>query len=336
MKKVLFRADANSKMGVGHVMRSVALAQYLTRQNIQVRFLTITESDAIRGYLKNQKFETVFLEIKDSEESFKDILNQLNQGFDWLVLDNYNFAERHHKKAKETNVRLMVISDTPPYSQSADLVLNHALQDRNFRSSDARYLFGTQYALIRQELTTSAKRERKGKQNLLVTLGGGSFPDLLEKIIRALNLFVDLNLNVKVLYGFSVDQKSIQIETHHKIDFLSQSLEIREYLDWADLCISAAGGTSWELCFFGVTGIIGVVADNQANIARNLDQQGIFKSVGNYRNCSEVNLAAELKKLLTNESLIDQMRSRARKLVDGKGPERIFQAMCKAELQIVK
>ncbi len=332
MKKVLFRADANSKMGVGHVMRSVALAQYLTRQNIQVRFLTVTESDAMCEYLKKQKFETVFLEAKNKDESFKDILNDLNQGFDWLVLDSYHFDEYHHTKLKESKVRLLVISDVPPYSQFADLILNHALQDQKFVSSDPRCLFGTQYALIREELIGAAKREHRGKQNLLVTLGGGLFPEILEKILRALNLVTDSNLNVKVLCGFSFDYKSIQIETHHKIDFVSQSLDIREHLEWADLCMSAAGGTSWELCFFGVTGIIGIVAENQIEIAHNLDEQGVFKSIGHYQKCSQATLAAELKKLLTNESIIDRMRLKARKLVDGKGPERIFQAMQSTEV----
>ncbi len=336
MKKVLIRVDANSKMGVGHVMRSVALAQYLTRQNIEVRFLTVTESAAVCGYLKKQKFETSFLEIKNNDEDFKNILNELNQGFDWLILDHYSFDENHHKKVRDQKVQLLIISDVPPYSQYADLILNHALQDEKFHSPDQRYLFGTKYALIRQELIEAVKRERKGNQNLLVTLGGGSFPELLQKILRAVTSITNFKLNVKVLCGFSVDQKLVQIKTHHKIEYLSQSLEVGELLDWADLCISAAGGTSWELCFFGVTGIMGVVADNQVDIARNLDQQGIFKSVGLYQNASETVLAAELKKLLLNEPLIRQMRSKARKLVDGKGPERIFQAMQKTKLQTIK
>ena len=328
MKKVLFRADANSKIGVGHVMRCVALAQYLASQNVLVRFLTVTDSERLSQYLSSQKFETrVINSTPKNDENVQIILKELRQGFDWVILDSYDFGENHHRKISEANIRLLVLEDNPPYSQCADLVLNHALQD-NEESSDSRFLFGTHYALIRQELIQAEKRGEKGQQNIIITLGGAAFPDLYKKIIRSIGLITEFKLKIKLLHGFSIDSEVVPIDfADHQIEYCEPTPDVGSIFNWADLSISAAGGTSWELCFFGVVGIVGLVADNQVQIARNLDRKGIFKSVGSYQDCSEQKLADELKRLLSNPALVKSMRSKARELVDGKGPERIFQAM---------
>ncbi len=331
MKKVLIRADASPSIGFGHVMRSVALAQYLSHQHIDVQFLTVTNDKYLSAYLKKQNFKTRFISHlpKNSDENVKMILDELNDDFDWLILDSYEFKEKDHQKILQTNTHLLVLQDNPPYSQCADLVLNHALQEKD-ELINGRFLFGTKYALIRQELFQNVVRGKKRNRNILVTLGGGVFPELYKKIICSINLIPDFKLQVKILRG-SVDTEEIQTNSYHQIEILTPTLEMSPILNWADVSISASGGTSWELCFFGVIGIIGIVADNQIQIARNLDQHGIFKSIGKYQDCSEEMLAKELKKLLSNLDLIEQMRSKARELVDGKGPERIFQAMQNTE-----
>ena len=51
MKRVLIRADANQRVGSGHLMRCVAVAQELVRQKIPVRLLTAAEAPALKAYL---------------------------------------------------------------------------------------------------------------------------------------------------------------------------------------------------------------------------------------------------------------------------------------------
>jgi len=329
INRVLIRADSSSQLGAGHVMRSVALAQYLSHQNIQVKFLTFTKSKDLSEYLKKQKFEIEFVlkPTKNVNESREIIVRQLKTGFDWLILDDYELGEADHLLFR-THAKLLVISDVSPYTKQADIVMNHALTDSNEKSNKPLYLFGTQYALIRQELIHSNKREKKSNQNILITLGGSPFPELLNQILSAINLISDRILHVKVLSNLMGQRIArYKISGRHKIEYSSPSFDMQNLLNWADVSISAAGGTSWELCYFGVTGIIGIVADNQIQIAKNLNEHGIFKSVGWYKDCPPDRLAGELNQLLNNPDLLFQMRTKAKQLIDGKGPERIFKAM---------
>lgn len=331
MNKVLIQADANSKMGVGHVMRCVALAQYLKEQNVYVRFLSEIENPNLAQYLKDQKFDIHLIPYGSvgGDQKFELLLKEIVDGFDWVISDYYRFGEIHHKKISEMNVKLLVISDAPPYSKYADLVLNHALQES---SSSRRLLLGTQYALIRQELIETQKDKKRGSQNLLVTLGGGLHSAVLEKIIKSIHLITQFKLKVKIISGFSPELKNMDIRrATHEIEYSTNPLEIHKLYDWADLSISAGGGTSWELCFFGIVGLIGILAENQIPIVQQLNQNGVFKSVGWYRDQSETSLARELNKFLSDAALIPQMRSRAQGLVDGKGPQRIFEAMKKVQ-----
>jgi spore coat polysaccharide biosynthesis predicted glycosyltransferase SpsG len=73
--------------------------------------------------------------------------------------------------------------------------------------------------------------------------------------------------------------------------------------------------------------VVLVLADNQAAIARELDQAEISLNLGPAAECSPERIAEALRVLLNDRDRLARMSARARSLVDGWGAERVLDAM---------
>ena len=60
-----------------------------------------------------------------------------------------------------------------------------------------------------------------------------------------------------------------------------------QLMAWADLAVSAAGTTCWELAFMGLPMLLVVLADNQRPNATCLDELGVAGNLGWHGELSE-------------------------------------------------
>jgi spore coat polysaccharide biosynthesis predicted glycosyltransferase SpsG len=95
----------------------------------------------------------------------------------------------------------------------------------------------------------------------------------------------------------------------------------------ADLAISAAGSTCWELCLLGLPAVLLDLANNQTPIAIEMHRRGCALHVGRATDLSQKELTAPVRDLLTSKELRTSFSSRCRQLVDGLGADRVLSAM---------
>jgi len=93
----------------------------------------------------------------------------------------------------------------------------------------------------------------------------------------------------------------------------------------ADVCIGAAGSTSWERCVLGLPAIVTAQATNQQLIAYQLSKAGAAKLVS--RSSLVDDIAEALKELDEDSELLLNMSSKAATLCDGRGAERVSTIM---------
>jgi spore coat polysaccharide biosynthesis predicted glycosyltransferase SpsG len=150
------------------------------------------------------------------------------------------------------------------------------------------------------------------------------------KSFKSLLFFKDIE--VTILSSILMqDFKSIRrfIGDADNINIKQFSFDIRPFLRWADMAICAAGTTLWELCFYGISGIVGILSENQVMNARLLDKKKIFRSIGWYKGMTVDKLNFYMNDIWKRRDRFFMMREKAFNLVDGLGPQRVFAAMDK-------
>ena len=103
--------------------------------------------------------------------------------------------------------------------------------------------------------------------------------------------------------------------------------DMPQLMAWADLAVSAAGTTCWELAFMGLPMLLVVLADNQRPNATCLDKLGVAGNLGWHGELSEDKVRAAVMHTLDDPALRASMSQKGLALVDGRGASRVVAEM---------
>jgi UDP-2,4-diacetamido-2,4,6-trideoxy-beta-L-altropyranose hydrolase len=303
MRNLVIRADGGEKIGLGHLMRCRALAQAWEDTGGGVRFASAGESAV----------ETAAIAA--------------SVGAEWVVVDGYHFGSDYVDTLQRAGLRVLFIDD---YGHAdhypAELVLNQNLHacDAFYadRSESTGLLLGSRYSLLRREFL-HARRDSTippVARKLLITLGGGDPHHVTAKVLRAVASLAIADLEVIV-----VRHAPAKLPFPARVE--RDPANMAELMAWADVAVSAAGSTCWELAFMGLPAIAIVCADNQQAVAESLHQAGSIDSLGAHSMLSSRDIAAALKCLLRSQRIRRSMAERGRAIVDGCGAARVVERM---------
>jgi UDP-2,4-diacetamido-2,4,6-trideoxy-beta-L-altropyranose hydrolase len=337
--KLLIRADGNVRIGTGHIMRCLSLAQGVKRAGGEVMFAVAEISASLEERFSATKipFAKINFPIGSAEDAAQTIQLAREQNADWIVADGYSFAADFQKQIKQAGFRLLLFDDYGhAESYCADLILNQnihanaALYEK--RAQNTRLLLGTHYALLRDEFLAYRNWKRTFPpvaRKLLVTLGGADPDNVTGKVIEALR---DFDLECKIVVGGSNPHlAALQSAICHLPSAISLIVDARnmpELMAWADIAVAAGGTTSWELAFMGVPTLMFVLAENQREVAEAL---GATQMV---RKTNLQSLEVDLRLLITDFSARKRMSELAQKLVDGLGVSRVISHLRAADLNL--
>ena len=343
-RHMVIRADASIEMGTGHLMRCLALGQAWRDAGGRVTFVTCCDSDRLVRRLEVEGFEVVLLDRPYPDAGDWEVTGStLGRHPDaWVVLDGYHLDDDYQRYVKETGNRLLSVDDMAHLEHYyADIVLNQNLHADQVHYSCEPYttlLLGTRYALLRREFLAwrTWKREiPEVAHHVLVTLGGSDPENNSLKVIQALQGVHVPEMEVAVIIGAG-NPHAAMLQTAAKgsniaIRLIQDADNMPELMAWADVAVSAAGTTVWELFSMGVPACLITVADNQEPIARSASRIGAaIWADHNLTNWPEV-LADGLCRLILDPESRSNFSYRARSLVDGLGGTRIMQAVHELE-----
>ncbi|MFC1961609.1 UDP-2,4-diacetamido-2,4,6-trideoxy-beta-L-altropyranose hydrolase [Chloroflexota bacterium] len=338
--ELIVRADATTGIGTGHLMRSLALAQAWQDAGGSVAFITVCDSEGLRRRLREEGF-TLFPLAKshpgpgDWEETEAILGRHSGAG---VVLDGYHFDTGYQEGIRAAGHPLLVIDDMahlPHYA--ADVLLNQNLHAAGLTysvESDSRLLLETGYALLRREFLKwrGCPREIPAvARHVLVTMGGTDPGNITLEAIKVLSRAGETDLEVAVVMGAGNPHagavEAAAWENNLPVRLIYDARNMPELMAWADLAISAAGTTVWELMFLGVPSVLMAVAGNQEMIAASAAAAGAAVRVEiKGRDWSDV-FAENVRKLIPDASHRAELSARGRRLVDGLGGQRVVQAM---------
>jgi UDP-2,4-diacetamido-2,4,6-trideoxy-beta-L-altropyranose hydrolase len=326
METLVFRVDAGPRIGTGHFMRCLALAQAWKDKGGKAVFIT---SCRVEGLLARPRDEG--LEVHAVPDDWADTRKVLaDYPGAWVVLDGYHFDEAYQQKIKGLGCRLLVIDDMAHLKNYyADIVLNQNLHAELLRYSCEPYtrlLLGTKYALLRREFRAwRGKKQRIAgtARYVLVTLGGADPANHTLKVIRALQRVNLPGLEATVVIGGSNANADIlraeAVRGNMKIHLVRDVKNMSELMARADVAVVSAGTSVWELAFMGVPSIVGITAEIEEYLARGLRKYGLFTDIGWFKEVSIEQLKNAVQDLIQDEGKRRSMTELGRRLVDGAG-----------------
>jgi UDP-2,4-diacetamido-2,4,6-trideoxy-beta-L-altropyranose hydrolase len=352
--KLVIRADSTSKIGTGHVMRSLALAQACDVKSVV--FIGHCETSNLRNRIESAGIQYISLDRIHPEpedlEMTLNILKNIRIENDpllqhWVLLDGYHFTSDYQLAMRKAGYRVLVIDDLAHLKQyHADILLNQNAYAGRLRyncDADTLLLLGSKYVLLRSDFRKWKgwkKKISENPQRILITLGGSDPGNLTTKVIRALGMIDFPDLEVAVIIG-ALNSHLSQVEKELASLSLRSSLlldviDMSRVLAWADVCLIGAGTTCLEAAFMGVPSILLVAAENQILSAKELERAGVAINLGWYQNVSQEQIAKAITNLLRSPMLIKEMSGRGQKLIDGEGTSRVVELIHEQRIRLRK
>ncbi|GEM_PF-2796704 len=329
---VILRVDAGGNIGMGHLMRCIALAQAIERAGIKALFLINTQTLDYVDELNKQSLEYFVLKVPENSscvdfanhfsatesELLQLILNQYQVLF-W-ILDGYHFslAYRHHLKLAllKYKIKLALIDDNGGEQTDdliqADWIINTTCMDDSIPpyqdiAPDANILAGENYRLLRSEFVNQTPSDYKARSGIVVTMGG---TDPLDYTTACLNVLNQLNLTEKVTvlissgfkHGQALCKQIKQLPKH--FCYLYQADNMASVFANAKFVISAAGGTQFELYAMQTPSILLVSFDNQSRNSQAAKLQGWAEVLDFRQGFNHQALSSSVKNILDDNNRI--------------------------------
>ena len=340
---ILIRADATVAMGTGHVMRCLALAQAWQNWGGRCVFAMAGSTPAIEGRLKEEGIEIEHLvaDAGTAEDSQETLRLARSKNANWIIVDGYQFGVAYQQAIKAAGFKLLFIDDyVHSYPYCADLVLNPNVQaNRNLysnRNPSTQLLLGPRYAMLRREFRPWRNWQREipavGRK-ILVTMGGSDPDNLTAKVIEAIRKLSSLE-TVILVGGSNPHLRSLEALIEHEwMRLITDAACVPDLMAWADVAVTGAGTTFWEMCFLGLPGILLVLAENQEGIAAAGGEMGIAWNLGRGADVTASTIAEKLRQLLSSSETRKSQSEKGRDLVDGRGAERVVAFLSDLELR---
>ena len=357
----ILRADANKEIGIGHVMRCLALAEWLYSKNIRPLLLTKYSNKLIESKVSTLKGKIIYLpksssspddtylhskwlngtESEDAKLCIDAIENEIQKIAKsplFIIVDHYALAAPWEKKIS-AYAPILVVDDLSDRQHECKWLI-----DQTFGKTDADYLslvpdntklmIGPQYALIRKEFTTTAKLFKRNLPDteikVLLTLGGVDKNNDISKVLLSLEAFKSVNkqqiVTTVVTSNANPNLHNLQaaVARIQNVSLLIDVNNMAELMATHDVCIGAAGSTSWERCVMSLPTISIVLAENQKTIAKNLADAEVVLSLGLMADITLEKFMETFYSLINDMNLYNSLSIKSKCLCDGLGCNRIM------------
>lgn len=338
---IVFRADGGSKMGLGHIMRLMTIADSVKKQNKEVLFVLADTETASLVEERGFAFRVLNSRYDDMEGELPRLLPLLEEEKAEMILADSYFVTPKYLSTLKKQLKTVYMDDLAAFSYDVDVLINYNIyaQDLDYKRLEeqgTKLLLGCQYMPLRAGFCNRDYAIKEEAANILISTGGSDSFGIAEKILSTVLSDERLkektyhvvcgaaNTSLPKLKEMAFARKNIVLHVNEK--------DMAELMQETDLAVSAGGSTMYELAAVGVPTICFSFADNQKRLIRGFTQRGIARGGYDFMEDEQGMLQGILEDLqsLTEKPMErGQMSAKAKKLVDGQGANRIAKILCR-------
>jgi len=336
LKKILFRVDADKSIGLGHYMRCIAISSYL---DSKIDCFFITKSDEV--VTLNKGLSTFKISSKlDLEQEIKFVSEIVDKyKIDVIISDINNPTTMKDKVtyllylSKLNNLKSLLVTfeDFKTNQVDSDLVIIPYVGASKINITDSNnssFLLGPKYFVLRKEFKVlNTKKDRRAIPTVLISMGGSDVKNLTEEIVKITSTIPDIHINIvkgSISKFQSNEIRNILKTSLNSFDIYESPKNIAQIMNESDLGIFSSGLTQYESSVLGLPAVVISLNGYHKQI---VDEFAGLKSVisfGKFTSDKSENLRKTIINLLNNKSKRNEMSDNGRKIIDGKGVERII------------
>lgn len=330
---ILFRVEANATIGLGHLMRCLALSQALKIHGVGSLFALNPEAKILamgrNDWVGDLHTLPIFNSVQEEILYLADLAAHHNCF--GLVLDGYQFDQRYRQALYDIPVKHICFDDSNTMQHLfTDLVINGAQQadqlNYSATASNAILCLGKEYRILRQEFYHQAQSGLHPRDSLTIVMGGSDPSNLTLPLVRA---FIQQRFSgrLQVLTGSAYKHSSALSElvdsSKLNIDYQHDCQNIAQQFWRSKLVVSAAGGSQFELQACGCAAVLLVVADNQLLATQYAYDQGGCDMLDIRHGFDSAQLAQLTIELWSDQERLTNMSKKAASLFDHNGCNRL-------------
>jgi len=291
--RLVVRADANAQIGLGHVVRSLALAELVGPLFAEAVLLTQAPSAAVRQLAAAAGLGVAELPVRGPQAEAAQLPAHLRPA-DVVVLDGYGFGAAYQVSVRATGARLVLVDDLAAVPTVADLVVNHgpAVRAADYQAlPTTRFCLGPAFSLLRAPFRVQQRLPGPVQtviSSVLVCFGGADPLGLTHQALGAL-LALPQVAQVCVVTGsafiagaglrrLAAGFMGKEVAFHHDVPATALAALLLHH----EAAVVPASTILLETLLLGTAAITGYYAANQRPLAAYVHAHQQAFSVGNF------------------------------------------------------
>jgi spore coat polysaccharide biosynthesis predicted glycosyltransferase SpsG len=334
--RLVARLTASAEVGLGHFVRCRALAE----QNLARGGSNLLVAEAMDPWLETWAAGVFTRDVVGPDEGagltrerWREIVAR--HAADVVVFDHYGVSEETHRGVEALGAATLAIDDLPGRALGAAVVLNQnvGVREDEYRGlvpASTRLLVGPRYALVSHDVRRARVRRAGDALRILVSFGGGRHGALIDDVLSAVATLrpdSDVPRLAVTVVASDVDASRWPSAGPHTVRIVAPTPGLAAAFADADVAVGAPGSTSYERLALGLPSILVQLSDNQAPVARGLIDAGAALVLGERERVTREDWVDALRRVCGDATVRRDMASAGRRLVDGRGTERVLEVM---------
>lgn len=342
------RADGNEKIGMGHVMRCLTIAEALCRRGEKVLFITADDKPVELINRRGFAVKTLFTRYDDMEAELPLMTELLAEDSGTcgqkpkVLMDSYFITSCYLEKLRGA-AKVILMDDEKKAVYPCDGLVNYNIYgktlgyERDYEAGTKLFL-GCEYAPVREQFRGQNYTVREKAEHILLTTGGGDSchmalrmaERLLEKERTAGEKIPVWHIVCGPYHPDTLKLEKLAAE-HHILRIHKNVTRMAELMEACDVAVSAAGSTFYELCSIGIPAVGFYFAKNQRKNMETFAKLTQIRNAGDFSAGPEKVLdfiEEEVERLCGEKTLREEIGRSMKTIVDGEGADRLAKGFC--------
>jgi len=342
-KRIVIRCDGGRRVGLGHVVRCLALADELREHHAVGITFAMLEDDVGIGMVKDAGYPVQQGPSAAHEACWLEDTIRLTKA-DTLIMDfRTDLSREHVERWRAAGLLIVTIDDPSDRRLASDLAFYPPVpqvERMDWAGFTGQLHCGWEWVILRRQFSDMRTQllaapdalisRQSNMPMILVAMGGSDSVGLTLRAVDAMKQLEDPFRAVFVL-GRAFCRRG---ELDHRLTSIRFPVEIRtdvrdiaSLMLAADMAVASFGITAYELAAVGVPGIYIPLTSDHCLSCSAFEESGIGIGLGLNEAMSTGELACGIRLLLRNTVKRTQMHERCLRVLDGVGAERVA-SMC--------